>query len=537
MTSAVAYEPDDFDNNPFADEAPVSQEIVSNPQPVEIPAAINTHPESPITEHVPNDTPESDNESVTTEQPEGYPTNEDLKMYLPERYNSSKFKIAVKVTEIESSGNQTSYNPTIKIASKVVGLKSFRKETYKDIRRTYRELEAFYKFLIYNNVEVFVPALPPISTTYTSMSPEWIKCLQSSLQLWFNRICNTPILVKNHEFSLLFEQPDFGYVPSKTKPAASAIIPTGIKRKTMKQFQPPPDSCEKLSKFRPLIKEIYLTSQKIVEKFERCLKLDRQTAFYVNEYINELTVVGNLDPSNEMVRMWNRFQKIISAFNESELVNNVSYMSALIDFFQLISMDCYNIKETLTNRHLLMKELLNAEEITKKKHLAIDKLKMKSTIDPLKVDESIKALELSNKYEKELRYQVKRATFEMIIESDDAMNHFTQKLKQLLALITQQRIRQERKKLNLLINNRVINPRDSLAKLGREDQVDSISTSSTVKSNPSAATGDSWSSRPKKNYSNKYDDNNAGDRERSLNDEISRVDARQAASLLSSVTF
>lgn len=533
----MAYEPDDFDNNPFADEVGISEDIESQPQPVEIPAIVNDSNETTPMVHVTDATTQSDDDLDLREPEEGYPTDDDLKMYLPERYNSSKFKLAVKVTEIESSGNQTSYNPTIKIASKVVGLKSFRKETYKEVRRTYRELEAFYKFLIYNNVEVFVPAFPPISSTYTSMSPEWIKCLQSSLQLWFNRICSIPLLVKNHEFSLLFEQPDFGYVPSKTKPAASSIIPTGIKRKTMKQFQPPPDSCEKLSKFRPLIKEIYLTSQKIVEKFERCLKLDRQTAFYVNEYVNELTIIGNLDPSNEMVRMWNRFQKIIAAFNESDLVNNVSYTSALIEFFQLISLDCYNIKEALTNRHLLLKELLNAEEITRKKHLTIDKLKMKSTIDPLKVDESIRALEISNKYEKELRYQVKRASFEMVIESDEVMHHFTQKLKQLLALITQQRIRQERKKLNLLINNRVINPKDSLAKLGREDQVDNVSTISTLNSPSGGTGGDSWSSRPRKSYSIKDDSNNSDDRKRSLNDEISRVDAKQAASLLSSATF
>lgn len=534
----MAYEPDDFDNNPFADEggdfgsAEGGPAGLASAAPHPAPIGQNPNVAEEVVDQEANqeesDDDDRNSESSLRSNPLDYPSPEDLKMYLPERHSAAHFKVAIKVTEIEASGNQTSYNPTIKLAARVVGLKAFRKDTYRDVRRTYREIEAFYKFLIYNNVEVFVPALPQISATYTAMSPEWIHCIQASLQLWFNRVCANPLLAKNHEFSLLLEQPDFGYVPSKTKPAASAIIPTGIKRKTLKQFQPPPDSCEKLAKFRPMVKEIYLTAGKIVEKLERCLKLDRQTAFYVNEYVNELTIAGGLDPSPEMVRMWTRFQKIISAFNEADLVNNVSYVSSLIDFFHLLALDCYNIKETLTNRHLLMKELVNAEEVTRKRHLTIDKLKMKSTIDPVRIDESIRALELSTKYEKEIRYQVKRASFEMIIEADETMGHFTTKLKQLLALVTQQRIKQERKKLNLLINNRVINPKDSLAKLGREDQPQPVATPTSTSTN-----GDAWSSRRRKSYESVKSE----PRNRNLGEEISRVDARQAATLLSTATF
>lgn len=530
MSSAMAYEPDDFDNNPFAEHDQVLSEQHNEPITVQIaPDESQVLAGQEEQEDAHNDEEDYEQEQ---EVPADYPNEEEIKMYLPERYNQSKFKIAIKVTEIEDSGKQTSYNPTIKLASRVAGLRGFRKETYKDFRRSYREIESFAKFLIYNNVEVFVPSLPPLSSTYNIMSPDWVRCLQSSLQMWFNRVCNNPLLIKNPEFTLFFEQPDFAYVPSKTKPAYSSIIPTGIKRKTIKQFHPPPDSCEKLAKFRPLIKEIYLVSNKIVEKLERLLKLDRQSAFYVNDFITNLNIMGNLDPSEEMVKLWNKFQKIICLFTERELVNNISCSSALLDYFQLLALDCYNIKESLTNRHLLMKELLNAEDSTKRKKLTIDKLKLKSTIDTIRIEEAIYGLEQANLYEKEIRYRVNRVTFEMILESDEVMSHFTQKLIQLLSFITQQRIKQERKKLTLLVNNKVINPKDSLAKLGREDQQWDNASSYTTNTN---TTADSWSSRPRKNYDPlpKEEDNKD-----STNDgDFGKFDAKQAAALLSAATF
>lgn len=146
-----------------------------------------------------------------------------------------------------------------------------------------------------------------------------------------------------------------------------------------------------------------------------------------------------------------------------------------------------------------MRELTNAEESAKKKHMTITRLKMKSTIDPIKVDEAIRALELSNNYEKELKFQVRRTTYEMLIESKEYINYLTLSTKRLFKILAKQQILQERKKLNLLMNNRLISHQDSLSRLGREDLIDDINKQTKLNSaTTSSNSQDSWNSREKK---------------------------------------
>lgn len=550
MTSAVPYDPDDFDNNPFAESSvvtPLSYQQTNNEDTNEEEdddedeqedEDEGTHSSRP-TLHPDNSTLITNTGSVpstgTTIESEfnEFPTELDLKKYLPERLHKDKFQLIIKIQEIEANGSNTQKNPIFKFNAKVTKNSAFRKDIYKNVRRTYKEIESLYKYLIYNNIEVFVPALPTVSNLYTPMSPEFVASVTNSFQDWFNRICCNPILIKNREFSLFFEQSDFNYVPSKTKPSNNSVIATGLKRKTLKQFQPPYDSCEYLARYRPMIKEVYLSCQKLLEKLERCLKYQRQSAFYNNEFIVLLGDLSNLESSNEMSKIWKKFNKFSSIFNETDLIKNVSFISELIRFFKQISDDSYNIKESLTNRHLLMRELINAEEITKKKHSTITKLKMKSTIDPLKVDEAIRSLETSNNYEKELRYQVKRTTYEMLIESKEYINYMILSAKKLFKILAKQQIMQERKKLNLLMNNRLINQQDSLSRLGREDLPTPITNGNTAKSQQ-----DSWNSRPKKIYSENLSRNSSQIKNNNdINDEISNVDAKSAASLLAGANF
>lgn len=524
MTSAVPYEPEDFDNNPFAessvidnDPMPVSQLI--NPEPVDE-LYQSTKLEADTTKETQNNQQESspieaNNESNTDNNLNDYPNENDLKIYLPERYNKSKFRVLIKIVEIEESGNQTSYNPTVKFNAKVQGLKSFRKEIYRDLRRSYREFEAFYKYLIYNNVETFVPSLPNINNLFSVMSPEWVRCVQNGLQDWVNRVCNNPILAKNREFTIFFEHADFTYVPSKTKPGSSSHVATGIKRKTLKQFKLPEDPCEKLAKYRPMIKEIYLNAQKMVEKYDRQLKTERQSSYYNNEFISGLSSLEKLESTQEMARLWKIFNKNILTFNEMELVNTVSLLSETLSFYQLLSADCYNIKESLTNRHLLMRELAAAQETTKKRHQTINKLKVKSSIEPLKIDEAVKLLDESNKHEKALSYQLFRTTYEMIIESDEYMSYLSNRFKKLYKIIAQHRIRQEKKKLNLLLNNRIVTIKENIK---QNDVVDDLQLKGNESKHQRTLSGNE-------------------DPSKSFTEELSKVDAKSAASLLCSTTF
>lgn len=567
MTSAVPYDPDDFDNNPFAESSIIS------------PATYQQQPDDHETKTIATDTINNEHQSIgdvngfngsdqpnnnndtdddpnttatsdttpstpSTGNPDStfneFPTEKDLKKYLPERLHKDEYQLIIKIQEIESNGSDTNTqkNPIFKFNAKVSNLSGFRKDIYKNVRRTYKELESLYKYLIYNNIEVFVAALPAVSSLYTPMSPEFISSLTDEFQDWFNRICCNPILIKNKEFALFLEQNDFSYVPSKTKPSTNSVIATGLKRKTLKQFNPPYDGCEYLARYRPMIKEIHLNCQKMVEKLDKYLRFQRQSAFYTNEFISFLSDLGKTESSTEMSKLWKKFNKFASLFNEADIIKNVSFISDVLKFFRQISDDTYNIKESLTNRHLLMRELINAEETTKKKHMTITKLKMKSTIDPIKVDEAIRALELSNNYEKELKYQVRRTTYEMLIEAKEYINYLIMSFKRLFKTLAKQQILQERKKLNLLMSNRLIGQHESLSRLGRESLPDDINSQKSKNSsiNPSQQQ-DSWNSRTKKNYNDQIISNSTTPLNDDINDEISSVDAKSAASLLAGTKF
>lgn len=489
MSSAEAYEPDDFDNNPFAEQSVIMPSDSGDKKPL---------PEVPDTTTSPsaNDEPATTNENVTVSKDDSEtvkpfhdtPTEQDLKKYLPERINKNGYRMRVKVEEVEKNGNNTYKNPVFRLNMKVDNIPGFRKHSYRDVRRTYKEIKNLYKYLIYNNIEVFVPALPAIVTTLKVLSPEFIHVVCGSMQEWFNRICANNILIRNQEFVLFFEQNDFSYTPSKTKPSSNSVMATGLRRKTLKQLQPPYDACEELAEYRPMIKSVHIQAACLADKLEELMRLQRQCIRLSSDFYPQLAGLSTSSQDQAMPKMWKKLDKVMQVYAEMTLVGNVSMDSTMISNFKLIADDCYNIKESLTNRHLLMREYLSSKEATAKKHATITRFKSKSIIDPVKIDEAIRELELANNYEKELRYEVKRTTYEMILESRDYTAYMTKLISNLFKAIFEQQIAQERKKLHLLETNKLISPQESLGRLGRETQP----TNST---SPTKPRGDSWSSR------------------------------------------
>ncbi|KAG7825577.1 hypothetical protein KL909_000809 [Ogataea angusta] len=523
MTSAVPYEPDDFDNNPFAESS-----MIINSQDQQA-----AGPSQPTTASPPaKDSPTQPKEQDSPFHPK--PSDDDLKRYLPERLNRNSFELSINVVEIGNNGAEMAKNPVFVLNASVKNIPGFRKSAYKDVRRSYRELEAIYRYLIYNNIEVFVPAIPTIPALYNAGSPEFMATLQSSVQQWFNRVCSNPILIRNQEFVLFLDQNDFSYTPSKTKPNNSSVMATGLKRRTLKQFQPPYDASHELAAYRPMIKSIHVNAQRLVEKLDKLLRLQKSSWLVNSDFYNKLAGFQALEESPEMAKMWAKLNKVMQLYNEMDLVEGVSLTANLTEFFQLLTDDCYNIKESLTNRHLLMRELLNAEETTKKRHSIIARLKTKSIIDPVKVDEAIRALEMASNYEKELKYQVKRTTYEMLIESEDFLVYLTDLAKKTFKTLAQQQIQQQRKKLHLLSTNKLIHPTESLSRLGRENMLHN------VRSEPgSKDSSDPWNSRPKKKFETELSDPLTA--ESSLGnepaDQLAHLDAKSAASLLANSTF
>ncbi|KAI0460904.1 hypothetical protein LJB42_001440 [Komagataella kurtzmanii] len=469
MSTTVPYDPEDFDNNPFSEQVIKTvdagkQPKYSNPQggqgqssitsPFRLPTDSNQEPSYHITTKV-------ENELVM-------PTETEIRRFIPERFNQNRRSICLVITDIEKNGTDSSAfkNPVIKFDAFIKGLNGFRKNSYKDIRRTYKELESFAKYLNINNIEVFVPGLPSIPTLYNMGSPEFKSSVSKLLQEWMNRITKNPILIKDHDFVLFLETNDFSYSPTKTM--SQSIVATGLRRKTLKQLAPPFDACRRLAEFRPLVKSLYIVSQKLVSLLERIGKLDKNMNGLYSIFYRQLRELSMVEVEEDMPRLWTKLEKVMQLFNELDLMKRLSYNSALNECLLLVIRDSFTIKESLTNRHLLMRELSQAKDSARKKFEQVQKLKSKPIIDTLKADEASQSLEAVVALEKELEFKVDRLTYNMLIESEEYLNYFTETVRTLFRTLAYQQIQFERKKLALLANAKLIDVSHSLHRLGRE---------------------------------------------------------------------
>lgn len=569
MTSTIPYDPDEFDNNPFAEpsgsvlggSAISSAATATTPKTPPNEGIVEEHAAEPDSEV--NDGSHDDGESHTAgskdtvEEEDAKPTESapgaKTLTLIPERCEDpSLYTITVKVTSLERSGSLVNKkeNPAV-IFDLSTNITHFRKKLYKGVKKSYAEFHLFWKFLNGANPECFVPAIPLAYTNFGILNEEDYKRTLHSFQVWFSRITGNPILVRNEEF-VFFVESDFGTYSPIHK---SELPATGLKRKTLKQFQPPYDEVLELAEFRPLVKSTYQNAKSSIEKLEKLSKLRRQLGQHENELgamIAELCVLETTHPG--MQNMWKKFGKTLTTVGDLDSVMGSYELATLGDGLQGIINDGYIIKEALTNRHLLMRDLINAQATTKVKHESARKLRNKRDINPIKVDEAIRSLEEATGYEDELSKKIKRITEEMLIEKKEYMAQLDEQIKAIMRDFVVKRIDHERRKLRVLekvrIDVRLVDENGGLARLGRESYP---LTTKNVLTSSQTLDGDSWSgdrkvSHVSRDLLNNDDDNDAMEHDDAQHDSAQAqapddavdetpLDARNAASLLGGSTF
>ena len=124
--------------------------------------------------------------------------------------------------------------------------------------------------MISANPETFVPAVPsPLTPAGAGTEEDEIR-VKSSLQRWLNVVLSNEVLIHDDEV-VLFVESDFGYSPvvRMKQPA------TGVRRKVLKQFAPPPDDTPELQNARPTVKMFYLGTMDTSHKVDRVVKARR----------------------------------------------------------------------------------------------------------------------------------------------------------------------------------------------------------------------------------------------------------------------
>jgi len=94
------------------------------------------------------------------------------------------------------------------------------------------------------------------------------------MQTWLNNICSNDVLIRDEE-TVFFIESDTGYSPVvRLKQPA-----TGVRRKYIKQFAPPPDDTPELLDARPIVKSFYLGTMDAAQKVERLVKSRRGISY------------------------------------------------------------------------------------------------------------------------------------------------------------------------------------------------------------------------------------------------------------------
>jgi hypothetical protein len=113
---------------------------------------------------------------------------------------------------------------------------------------------------------------------------------------------------------------------------------------------------------------------------------------------------------------YKKLGKVIQATGDFHAAQGTAEATTLGDPLQYHSSDAFIAKETLTNRHILLRELLQAQAQTKSKLSAADRLKASSSVKRDKVDEAIAALDEARSHEQYLTTKAQRVTANLLQE-------------------------------------------------------------------------------------------------------------------------
>ncbi|TQS32335.1 hypothetical protein Golomagni_07351, partial [Golovinomyces magnicellulatus] len=271
------------------------------------------------------------------------------------------------------------------------------------------------------------------------------------------------------------------------------------------------------------------------------------------------------EPHPGLANAYRKLGKVVQTVGDFHAAQATAEATTIGDPFQYHSQDAFILKETLTNRQILTREFLQAQETTRSKLNAADRLKASSNVRREKVDEAIASLEEAKQNESHLYNKTNRVTHNLIHERRKWFIRTAADLRVNVREYVLREIDAERRTLSMLesvrADIRAIDASGGLSRLGREAHPTIRRTSLAASQGPK---GDSWSGVPRRSdaanrsasasfMSKVSEDADADEGQQESNtaqasgrqglagvneeEDDDRIDARNAASRLATSTF
>ncbi len=313
---------------------------------------------------------------------------------------------------------------------------------------------------------------------------------------------------------VFFVESDAGYSPMiRMKQPA-----TGVRRKVIKQFAPPPDDTPELHDARPIVKLFYLGTMETGQKVDRVVRARRgEQAIHLLRSRAQFTdappglglaesdlgvKIGQLSVQEThpgLASAYRKLGKIIQTTGDYHAAQGTAEATTIGDPLNYHSSDALIVKETLTNRHILLRDLLTAQAATRNKLSAADRIKSSSSVRREKVDEAINALDEAKSHEQYLTHKTQRVTSNLLQEKRRWFARTAADLRVSIREYVLREIDFERRTLATLEavrpDVRAIDASGGLSRLGREAHPVTRRTSMASSQGPR---GDAWSGVPRR---------------------------------------
>jgi len=134
------------------------------------------------------------------------------------------------------------------------------------------------------------------------------------------------------------------------------------------------------------------------------------------DFASKISAVGQIEHHPGLSRAYRQLSKAYLQKSDITSAQSTAELSTFADQLALLSQNAFFAKETLTTRHFLIREYINAQTASRTKYAALQRMKSGTKIDETKVDEALGSYEDAKAKEGELQQKVARVTGNLLHE-------------------------------------------------------------------------------------------------------------------------